>query len=131
MTQTASRAPTRIQRKRTKGWAMPEGAVYVGRPTKWGNPHRWSDYRAIAYTIEGEPFDVHPASRRRFAVVDFESDLMCGHNPDYPSVDMIRHELAGKDLVCWCPPDHPCHADVLLKVANAALVDYQAPGEKP
>ena len=31
--------PRRIQRKRTKGWRMPEGAVYVGRPTKWGNPY--------------------------------------------------------------------------------------------
>ena len=30
--------PERIQRKRTKGWRMPVGAVYVGRPTKWGNP---------------------------------------------------------------------------------------------
>ena len=31
--------PERIQRKRTKGWRMPEGAIYVGRPTKWGNPY--------------------------------------------------------------------------------------------
>jgi hypothetical protein len=30
----------RIQRKRTKGWRMPENAVYVGRPTKWGNPYQ-------------------------------------------------------------------------------------------
>ncbi len=30
--------PKRIQRKRTKGWRMPANAVYVGRPTKWGNP---------------------------------------------------------------------------------------------
>lgn len=32
--------PNRIQRERTTGWRMPEGAVYVGRPTKWGNPFR-------------------------------------------------------------------------------------------
>lgn len=30
--------PQRIQRKRTKGWKMPENTVYVGRPSKWGNP---------------------------------------------------------------------------------------------
>lgn len=30
--------PKRIQRKRSKGWRMPAGAVYVGRGTKWGNP---------------------------------------------------------------------------------------------
>lgn len=34
-------APKRIQRKRTAGWRMPEGAVYVGRPSKWGNPFRY------------------------------------------------------------------------------------------
>lgn len=33
-------SPQRIQRKRTRGWRMPAGVVYVGRPTKWGNPHR-------------------------------------------------------------------------------------------
>jgi hypothetical protein len=31
-------SPERIQRRRAKGWRMPDGAVYVGRPTKWGNP---------------------------------------------------------------------------------------------
>ena len=30
--------PIRIQRKRTKGWRMPPNTVYVGRPSKWGNP---------------------------------------------------------------------------------------------
>lgn len=35
--------PRRIQRKRTKGWKMPENTVYVGRPTKWGNPWRVGD----------------------------------------------------------------------------------------
>ena len=32
--------PKRIQRQRTAGWRMPANAVYVGRPTKWGNPWR-------------------------------------------------------------------------------------------
>ncbi|HEY8881900.1 MAG TPA: DUF4326 domain-containing protein [Dermatophilaceae bacterium] len=30
----------------------------------------------------------------------------------------IRADLAGKDLACWCPLDQPCHADVLLELAN-------------
>lgn len=34
------------------------------------------------------------------------------------TVDDIRRELAGRDLVCWCPPGRPCHADVLLQIAN-------------
>jgi Domain of unknown function (DUF4326) len=33
-------------------------------------------------------------------------------------VEAARHELAGRDLACWCPLDLPCHADVLLDVAN-------------
>lgn len=91
----------RIQRQRTKGWRMPEGAVYVGRPTKWGNP----------YTME-EMTGVRPQFRRR-AVVDAFGDefhwLKGG-----PEVEALR----GKDLVCWCRLDQPCHADVLLEWAN-------------
>jgi len=34
----------------------------------------------------------------------------------------IRKELAGKNLMCWCPEDQPCHADTLLEIAN---YDYQ------
>jgi hypothetical protein len=36
----------------------------------------------------------------------------------YPSVDDIRAELAGRDLACLCPIGLPCHADVLLEIAN-------------
>lgn len=41
--------PQRIQRKRVKGWRMPEGAVYVGRPTEWGNPWRPGQVIAIQW----------------------------------------------------------------------------------
>lgn len=37
-----------------------------------------------------------------------------------PGVDEIRAELAGRDLACWCPLDKPCHADVLLELANGS-----------
>lgn len=42
-------APVRIQRLRTKGWRMPEGAVYVGRPTLFGNP--WTERDAVAFGV--------------------------------------------------------------------------------
>jgi hypothetical protein len=116
--------PQRIQRKRTKGWRMPEGAVYVGRPTKWGNPYRWSDYPRYRTTvdIDGE----WSADRRSdetlrfFAATDFENQYLHidGPHADAPSREEIRRELAGKDLTCWCPEDQPCHADVLLRIAN-------------
>ena len=47
-------APKRIQRKRTRGWRMPEGAVYVGRGSRWGNPFRWESPSAIAALERGE-----------------------------------------------------------------------------
>lgn len=86
--------PRRIQRKRTKGWRMPANAVYVGRPTKWGNPHRGT--HAVAF---------------------HKADLFNGKLPVSPQ-DVAR-ELRGKDLACWCPLDQRCHADVLLELANA------------
>ena len=90
--------PKRIQRKRTKGWRMPEGAVYVGRPTKWGNPY----YTAEAYGrwLTTGPYFLPHCFDERKVILD------------------SLHELKGKDLACWCPEGEPCHADVLLKLAN-------------
>lgn len=87
--------PKRVQRKREKGWKMPENTVYVGRPTKWGNP----------YPI-GENFTAQQAVNlfKLFAQKwDLAEDL---------------GELKGKDLACWCKVGDPCHADVLLELAN-------------
>ena len=83
--------PKRIQRKRTKGWRMPPNTVYVGRPTKYGN------------TFTGKK-----------AVKEYASFLLL--NPEI--TEMWINELRGKDLACWCPLDKPCHADVLLEIAN-------------
>jgi hypothetical protein len=118
--------PERIRLSRAKGWRLPVGAVVVSRPTKWGNPFRWSDYPATQTFegIEGGPISISVAERRRWAVVDFRASVAarCGDG-EYPSVTEIRSDLAGRDLACWCPLDGPCHADVLLEVAN--------PGWKP
>lgn len=120
--------PKRIQRKRTKGWRMPEGAVYVGRPTRWGNPYRWQDYPAWPPThmadgeIDDEPRRIPDTTRKWWAVVDFKS--VCLHEIgsfQYPSREEIRRGLRGRDLACWCPLDQPCHADVLLEIANKPL----------
>jgi hypothetical protein len=54
------------------------------------------------------------------AVSDFRNDLLgrFGDRLDYPPVPVIIAELRGRDLACWCPLDQPCHADVLLAIAN-------------
>lgn len=93
----------RIQRKRTRGCRMPRGAVYVGRPTIFGNPIRISaDYDAIAMFkrwIEGGRGKGGGGLRR----VTLLSRLP---------------ELRGKDLACFCKEGAPCHADILLELAN-------------
>lgn len=92
--------PIRIQRKRTKGWKMPEGAVYVGRPTLMGNP-----------------FTVEEWGSREAASAAFRTYME--HHPHGRSLATFAREfLRGKNLVCWCPLDQPCHADVLLEIAN-------------
>lgn len=98
--------PQRIQLSRRKGWRMPENTVNVARPGKWGNPFRI-----------GEP-GIHDAAA---AVAAFRELL--GPQPDnvarlYMTQEAIA-SLRGKNLACWCPLGGPCHADVLLEMANS------------
>ena len=97
--------PMRIQRKRTKGWRMPANTVSVSRPSDWGNPFTVAGYYAI-----GGSGDLTVA--KQACVDNFEDDL-----DDY-FLELAKHHLRGKNLACWCPLGEPCHADVLLKIAN-------------
>ena len=92
------REPRRIQLRRTKGWRKPEGAVVVARPTKWGNPFR--------------------DGLNRDEAVELYTEWMLRSYPGRRLAAEARFELAGRDLACWCPDDQPCHADVLLEIAN-------------
>ena len=109
-------SPQRIQRKRTKGWRMPGSAVYVGRPSRWGNPFSAMECGRRYPSLTHEQVS-------QFIVNEFRYDLRARH-PEYPSTEEIRAELRGKDLACWCPLEDergkrfPCHADVLLELAN-------------
>lgn len=104
--------PRRIQRRRTKGWRMPQGAVYVGRPSRWGNPFRVGG--RYFFHSDGHGWVTGVAHTRADAVDVFR--LYVAGDPEMRQ--MIRDELAGRDLCCWCPPGEPCHADVLLEIAN-------------
>lgn len=106
--------PKRIQRKRTKGWRMPTGAVYVGRPTKWGNPVTLNNLTII--DSDGKGGIISPREPTIEDVVDAYLDYICEEVPEL--MNEARSELRGHDLACWCPLDEPCHADVLLKIAN-------------
>jgi hypothetical protein len=96
--------PKRIQRKRTSGWKMPPGAIYVGRPTKYANWFDWKKYGRAA------------------AKADFYRQLQNWKNDDPAGFQRALDELRGHDLVCWCPLNEPCHADVWLELANPPSV---------
>lgn len=97
----------RVVRTRAKGSKLtsPNGlpVVCVTRGTKWGNPHRL-------------PSSAPSALERRAMVKRFRDDLTAGRLSF--SVDDVRRELRGKNLACWCK-EPPCHADVLLEIANS------------
>jgi hypothetical protein len=101
--------PVRIQRKRSKGWRKSTG-VYeiVARPKKWGNPYDEIEKRKSRF---GPGY-----YRNATATMLYHRDLLRG-SLGFTVDDVIR-ELKGKDLMCWCGLDKPCHADVLLEVAN-------------
>lgn len=122
--------PQRIQRKRTRGWRMPEGAVYVGRPTRWGNPFVTGSRVSIAgVQHDGLVFDCFEITLTAENAVDAYRDVMdvrltdsdSEHPDDVAWVQEWRQALQtlrGRDLACWCPLSAPCHADVLLELAN-------------
>lgn len=97
--------PRRIQLRRARGWRKPAGAVVVARPSRWGNPFRIG--------VDGD---------RARCVGLYEQALAQGDLPY--GLDEIRRELVGRDLACWCPLDGPCHADVLIEVANGRSADF-------
>jgi hypothetical protein len=85
----------RIQRKRQKGWKKPDGAVYIGYGTKYGNPYKWKDLpggKAEAVHLYREWLPKAVSS----GVVDLEP-------------------LRGSIIMCFCREDEPCHGDVIIE----------------
>lgn len=97
----------KVLNKRTD--TIPRDAVYVGRPSKWGNPYNMGRY--------GNRENVIKLYRE-------ELEYRLKHNPKLQAE--IDRELRGRDLVCWCAP-LPCHADILLELAN--LTPQQGGGD--
>ena len=138
-------APKRIQMRRTKGWRMPDDAIKVDRTTKWGNWYKvvtvGAKYNERLRQALPDPDALlvvqidkwgmrtgtqwggfaNKAEATAFAV-ELHARAMRATRAD---VDGLVHheyylgELRGHDLACWCPLDQPCHADVLLELANS------------
>jgi len=146
-------SPVRVQRKRTKGWRMPEGAVYVGRGSRWGNPFKVGETQIRMPALNGGEWEregrLHKTSGEKnfYCTGTDERGMPVGiwHQIEDATVEQcvtiyremitgggshvdskwalsaiaeMRATLAGMDLACWCPLDKPCHADVLLELAN-------------
>lgn len=139
-------SPQRIQRKRTKGWRMPAGAVYVGRPSRWGNPFEaykadccgyWDvrDDNGVTYVIDHgrvhrdlnafladtSTWTTRDEMRHetvRLYIAEMTEWLGGGRMAWDPQMREAVQSLAGRDLACWCDLASPCHADVLLELAN-------------
>lgn len=93
----------RIQQRRVKGWRKPNPeAMSVSRSGPFGNP-----FRADAATVEAHAAAV--AAYREWITAPAQADLLA----------RARRELRGRDLMCFCAPHLPCHADVLLELVNA------------
>lgn len=117
---TAQRGrPVRIQRRRSKGWKMPPNTVYVGRSNaahgrsygRFGNPCRvgmWKGYTAAEAVRD----------YRRWIACDPVVRSFDNAFGKPPTMDEIK-ALRGFNLCCWCKIGEPCHADVLLELANA------------
>ncbi len=73
----------------------PADAVYIGRPTKWGNP-----------------FVIGPDGTRQEVVQKYKDYILSNQ-----SLLSQVQELRGKDLICFCAPQQ-CHGDVLIELAN-------------
>jgi hypothetical protein len=113
-------------------------AVRVCRPGKWGNPfvaHDWqAAFRALALGERGDRAGRHAAAVKLYCVwltAEWRTILRDDRDPIEQEIMTVRphmraevlladlHELRGKNLACWCREGEPCHADVLLELANA------------
>jgi hypothetical protein len=108
--------PVRIQRKRTEGWRMPANTVYVGRGSKYGNPFNQTQI-AVCFLHKGTPaplipLKVPPSPARCLDMYVAHLHTVLKSDPGF--LDSLR----GRNLACWCPLDKPCHADILLRLAN-------------
>lgn len=110
--------PVRVQLRRTKGWRMPDNTVKVARPTRFGNP--WTVKAAIETGYGPERAQEYCVELFREWLTTSDGLTHMLTDSDYLRRQIIEGlpELRGKNLACFCPPNTPCHADVLLELAN-------------
>lgn len=128
----------RIQRERTKGYRLPAGAIYVGRPSLFGNPWSLADARnhgvpepdRAAWCVRKyrQELDhggllgdwggiVSEARWEAMATLMDELPQELDADGNQSVRPLFRHLLRDATaLACWCPLDRPCHADALIEL---------------
>lgn len=102
--------PERVQLSRRKGWRLPPNTISVARPTRWGNPFRVGDTKHFGPAFSGRDELIEDA--------DHACRLYRNWLFNLRSSEELVAPLRGKNLACWCKIGDPCHADVLLELAN-------------
>jgi hypothetical protein len=129
-----------VQLSRKKGWKMPENTISVARPGMWGNPHavvldqmrHTGDFDENDEPIMQGPWLCKMQPDRlsgwwfptKAEAIAKSVEIYRWRLTESPASiagkqKLFLHTLRGKNLACWCPLDQPCHADVLLELANA------------
>ena len=98
-------APQRVQLKRSAGWKMPANTLKVDRTTRWGNPFTIVECGSAAIAV---------AQHGRW----MRGEIAAPGGVEPPSNDLLRVALGGHNLACWCALNGPCHADLLITLAN-------------
>lgn len=112
--------PKRIQRKRAKGWKKPPNTVNVTRPGRWGNPFQVLFEAGYWVVRDQEGGYWSRLLGSKGAAVERSVEVYREWLQKEVSAGRFNmDELKGKKLMCWCASDDPCHADVLLEIANS------------
>lgn len=119
--------PIRIQRKRVKGFKLPPNTICVTRGTEFGNPFKIGGWYKIGSGKRAGEFmwiqcyDKFDAEREGYIEADTVEKALEMYRTmleRYPFSDDKIEKLRGKNLACFCKEGSPCHADILLEIAN-------------
>ena len=117
--------PQRIQRKRERDWKAPVGTVNVTRPGKFGNPFRVVQWVAKSAIHSTEVWAVIIDDRvvllsdyKEMAIKEAISQFELYLQRKIVGEPRFLEPLRGKNLMCFCSLNNPCHADILLYYAN-------------
>lgn len=104
--------PRRVRLSRAKAWKMPPNTVKVDSATCWGNPFVVGKHGTAAECVRW--YEMLAAG-----LINLSTGNVPEQKAARANMVIARTDLRGRNLACWCALDRPCHADVLLRIANA------------